>query len=112
MRPKLLAILIAASVALPFVLLADYAWMTAESSPAQHPADNYVVGDQIFNLGWPLTRVILGPALHGHYLTPNDHWWAIPSLDLLFLLQWIVWGQLVVWIIFLLKSRSRKLRRG
>jgi hypothetical protein len=107
MRARLLAILIAASVALPFVLLADLAWMTAETSPAPHSIDNYVVGDQIFSLGWPLTQVILRPAITGHHLTASDHWWAIPSLNLLFLLQWIVWGQIVLWIISFVKSRFR-----
>jgi hypothetical protein len=110
MRPNLLATLIATSAALPLILLADFAWMTAETSPAPHPIDNYVVGDQIFSLGWPLTQIILRPALSGHYLTTSDHWWAIPSLDLLFLLQWIIWGQVVVWIISFAKSIFRKCR--
>jgi hypothetical protein len=108
MRPRLLAILIAASAALPIILLADFIWMTAQTSPAPHPIDNYVVGDQLFSLGWPLTQIILAPAIHEHNLTPSDHWWAIPSLDLLFVLQWIVWGQLVVWSISFGKFLFRK----
>jgi hypothetical protein len=85
-------------LALLLLAFADYCWITAESSPSA--AESYFLGDAIFKLGWPLTQVIFTfPDWAGRDLIPADHVWAVPLVDILFITQWLVWAQLIIWLI-------------
>jgi hypothetical protein len=59
-------------------------------------AGEYAIGDFVYWLGAPLTCLLflyvklVGP------LTRENHWWAIPVMSGLFLLQWVIWAQLIV----------------
>ena len=90
------AALIAFIAALPFIVLASYSWVKAatdKSFPA-YEADHF--GDLIYLLGSPLTLVVLGiPYFTGLYLDHGFDWLWIPLVDSLFVLQWIVWSQLI-----------------
>jgi hypothetical protein len=47
-------------------------------------------------LGSPLTLLVLGlPYYAREYLDHNHDWFWIPLADLLFVLQWIIWSQLI-----------------
>ena len=87
---------IAVVSAIPFVALASYSWIRAttdQSFPA-YEADHF--GDMIYLLGSPLTLIVLGlPYYAGTFLKGSDNWWAIPLTDLLFVLQWVIWSQLI-----------------
>jgi hypothetical protein len=90
------AALIACIAALPFITLASYSWVKAatdKSFPA-YEADHF--GDLIYLLGSPLTLVVLGiPYYAGVYLDHGFDWFWIPLVDCLFVLQWMVWSQLI-----------------
>jgi hypothetical protein len=88
--------LIATGCALPFVLLAALMWIT--ESQKSYMGFGYQVGDSIFYLGAPLTLLQKVYVNHCGYLRASDHWWAIPAMGLLFIAQWIIWGQVIVWI--------------
>jgi hypothetical protein len=93
---------IAIGSAAPLVLLASFAWIKAgtDTTFPAYEADHF--GDFLYMLGSPLTWIVLGlPYYSGKYLKYSDNWWAIPLIDSLFFLQWIIWSQLV----------SRMLRR-
>jgi hypothetical protein len=49
--------------------------------------------------------VIKLPGYAGRYLTTKDDLWAIPLVSLLFVVQWVIWGQLLVLIIRGLRAR-------
>jgi len=89
---------------LPFVLLAGKMWDMA-GGPGSYMGFEYAIGDFIYWFGVPLTglRVIYtkcaGP------LHRADHWWAIPVMSGLFLLQWVIWAQLIVTV---MNVRRRK----
>ena len=54
----------------------------------------------IYMLGSPLTLIAVGPPLFaGRFLQYGDNWWAIPLIDTLFLLQWVIWSQLISLIV-------------
>ncbi len=58
------------------------------------------MGDMIFLMGAPLTQIVLKfPTYAGRYLQKTDDWWAIPSIILLFVLQWIIWSQAIALLI-------------
>jgi hypothetical protein len=90
------AAIIAVVLALPFVALASDAWIRAatdRSFPA-YEADHF--GDMIYFLGSPLTLIVLGlPYFAGVYLKHAHDWIWIPLIDLLFVLQWVIWSQLL-----------------
>jgi len=78
---------IAFLAALPFVLLASFCWLRGPED-----SEGYFFGDSIYLfLGAPLTLLVrtISP------LEPADDWWAIPLMDFLFFLQWIIWAQLI-----------------
>jgi hypothetical protein len=57
----------------------------------------------VYSLGFPLTYIVLGfPSYAGRLLEDGDNWWAIPLVDVLFVLQWVIWSQLL----------ARLIRRG
>jgi hypothetical protein len=96
MRLNKRAAIIAIVLALPFVTLASDAWIRAatdRSFPA-YEADHF--GDMIYFLGSPLTLIVLGlPYFAGVYLNHARDWLWIPLTDLLFVLQWVIWSQLL-----------------
>jgi|SRR5882724_5799307 len=94
--------LIAVGLALPFVSIATYLWLRAlgEGIHSARAIEIFFVGDFIYSFGFPLTYIVLIlPANAGKVLDPSDYWWAIPSIDALFILQWIIWSQLIVLLI-------------
>ena len=82
--------------ALPFVVLASFAWIKAVTDNSVPTYEVYLFGDLIYLLGSPLTLIVLGlPFYAGRYLSDSDNWWAIPLVDFLFVLQWVIWSQLI-----------------
>jgi hypothetical protein len=50
----------------------------------------------IYLLGSPLTMIVLGlPFYQGRCLCNGDMWWAIPAANSLFILQWVIWSQML-----------------
>jgi hypothetical protein len=94
------AIWIASIAALPFVALASWLWYVGATDRSM--PDAYISGDLIYMLGYPLTKIMW-------QFHPNDRdmWWAIPLADALFILQWIIWGQLIAYLIRLFKPKHR-----
>ncbi len=85
--------------AVPFVCLASYFWINARNMPGVS-FEWYWSGDLIYKFGFPLTAIVLYfPTYAGRYLTPDDHWWAIPLLNLLFIIQWVLWTHLISYLI-------------
>jgi hypothetical protein len=94
---------------LAFLLIAfaDYCWIAAGSSGGA--AEYYFLGDAIFKLGWPLTQVIFTfPEWAGRQLVVADHFWAIPLADILFIVQWLVGRELIIWFIRLWKRLQQR----
>jgi hypothetical protein len=87
---------IAVVAAIPFVALASHAWIKGATDNSFPHYEAYHFGDLIYMLGFPLTQVVLGfPHYAGRLLQDSDNWWAIPLIDILFVLQWIIWSQLI-----------------
>jgi hypothetical protein len=101
---------IAALGALPFVALATLAWIGGVSSSGANSVEAYFLGDVIYLVGSPLTLVVLRfHNLTGHVLTAGDDIWAIPLIDVLFIVQWIFWGQLILRIVRLFTGIRAKM---
>jgi hypothetical protein len=101
------AAVIAIAASIPFIALASYSWITAatdKSFPA-YEADHF--GDQIYALGSPLTLVVLGlPYYAGTSLNHRHDWLWIPLVGSLFVLQWIIWSQLIANLLQWLNPRA------
>ena len=84
---------------LPFVICGSFFWISA-GSVTDNPGmqlSGYELGDLLYQLGFPLTRFVLDFGKYaGRNLGPSDDLWAVPLVDILFILQWIIWGQLLV----------------
>lgn len=103
MKARIKATWIAGLCGLPFVLLASALWC-AEAGDS-YMGFGYVAGDKVFSLGFPLTALQF---VFGHYVRPlsaADHWWAIPVMSGLFLLQWIIWAQVIVTVMQFIRRR-------
>lgn len=96
-----------AALALPFIASASYVWLTAAKSYV-YIQDSYSVGDGIYALGAPLTLVVLGYGYLGPSFRAGDHWWAIPLANVLFVVQWIIWGQLIAHFLTPRKTPERE----
>lgn len=101
------AALLAVIFATPFVALGTLAWLTAwahdYSGPIAAMADNDA--GEFFLLGSPLTRLVLSfNEYAGRALQRSDDWWVLPLTIALFFIQWIIWAQLSVWLIRLVRS--------
>jgi hypothetical protein len=96
MKINVRAALTATACALPFVGLASHCWITAATRKHIMADDVYLFGDMIYLLGSPLTLIVMGlPFYAGRYLNDSDVWWAIPFTNGLFILQWVIWSQLI-----------------
>ena len=86
------AILLAA----PIILFASFIELVAMlGGDTAAKIDGHEIGDGLYLfLGCPLTRIINIFANPGG-LQDSDNWWAVPFLNVLFLLQWIIWAQLI-----------------
>lgn len=104
MRLSKFATRFAVVTSLPFVALASLCELVGTlSSDLMVKDDMYTYGDAIyFYLGYPLPRLLLIFVGHGG-LRDADSWWAVPLLDALLIIQWVVWAQLVVLINRMLK---------
>jgi hypothetical protein len=89
------AALIGILFALPFVVLASFAWIRGATDKTFPSFEAYFAGDMIYLLGAPATLVALIFPLFGHFFTDRDIWWAIPMMDILFFAQWVFWSQLL-----------------
>ncbi|HTS16709.1 MAG TPA: hypothetical protein VMP11_03980 [Verrucomicrobiae bacterium] len=97
--------LIAILVALPFVVMGSLSW--------GGPGEADFFSDAIYSLGLPLTQIVLGlPARLGRSLTRKDDLWALPLANLLFLVQWILWSQIVAFAVRPVKKVREKLESG
>jgi hypothetical protein len=98
------AMLVSILLSLPIVACASSLWILAGWAGSDQVL--YRLGDSIFTLGAPLTMLVLKfPDYAGRYLTSKDDLWAIPLIGLLFIMQWLIWGQLLVLIIRRLRAR-------
>src|SRR5919109_5232373 len=102
-KPTALAALLCAT---PFVALGTLGWLAAwarhYSGPIAAMADNDA--GMLFSLGSPLTLLVLNfNDYAGRPLSSSDDWWALPLSILLFFTQWILWSQIPVWFIRLLR---------
>jgi hypothetical protein len=94
-HPK--AAFIASISALPLMALATWFWMRAQE-PSGFSDMLYLMGDAGFQLGFPLTTIVylLFLAALGGAFTRESEVWALPLLNFAFLLQWIIWSQLII----------------
>lgn len=98
------ATLVALAVALPFVLAAGSMW--SAGAKAQEPGYySYFLGGLVYLLGSPLTLLIFLFIRFVRPLAAADNQWAIPVMSGLFMLQWIIWAQLIVTV---MNVRRRK----
>ena len=104
MKLRTKASLIALFCAVPFIVVATTFWHLENQKGFM--GYGYWVGDKIFHLGAPLTLLMDFYVHHTGPLKPSDDCWATPAMCILFIIQWIIWAQLIVWI------RQRRLRRG
>lgn len=95
----------------PFVALASICEIIASlTSNVIAKDDFYTYGDAIyFYFGYPLPRLLL-IFVGQHGLRDGDIWWAVPVLDALFVIQWIIWAQLIALIGGLFKYLKFKMR--
>jgi len=96
----------------PIMLLASFIAMVAMlSSSNEMKSDCYDLSDGLYLFfGYPLTRII-NIFAHPGGLNDKDNWWALPLLNLLFLLQWIIWAQMIALIGRFLLALSRPFAR-
>ena len=96
MKPRPKASIIAFLCALPFIGIAASYWHLESRNAFM--GYGYWLGDQIFNLGAPLTLLMDVYVHRAGPLKPADDRWAIPVMCILFVVQWIIWAQLILWI--------------
>ena len=92
------AAIIAAVSALPFVALGSYLWLSGvRYGVGTFEAENtFLLGDFVYMLGAPLTLLVWVPYLFfGHVLSVREYWLALPLVNILFMLQWVIWSQLL-----------------
>ncbi len=95
---------IAVISALPFIMLASYFWIKIYFSVrTTDQIAFYSISQIIFLLGSPLTLIyILSLKRLDKILTEllgnNLSFLVLPILNLLFLIQWIIWSQLIVYL--------------
>lgn len=91
--------LIAALVAMPFAISGGCIWRDGVAAVQSSDRSFYYydyLGTQAYLLfGFPLTLIAMH-VLPGFGF--DDHWWGIPTLSALVILQWIIWANLAVWI--------------
>jgi hypothetical protein len=99
MRFHIKAAIIAMLAALPIMTLATFFWIRARV-PSVYSDTIYSFGDTLFQLGFPLTTVLFTTLLDilGGKFTRESELWALPLMNIAFLLQWMIWSQLIVWI--------------
>jgi len=86
----------AIAMALPFILLESFMWLTAPSLDPVGRMEVYGCSDPMYHyLGGPLTHIVYVFTTDG-LLQTSDNWWALPLVDSLFVAQWIIWAQLIV----------------
>lgn len=94
-------------LALPFMFAASWFWFGGQK-PSVYSDALYSMGDAIFQLGFPLTTTLYYFLLKllGGTFTKESELWALPLINFAFLVQWIIWSQLIAW--FLGKRRKLK----
>ena len=80
---------------MPFMFMASWFWISAQK-PSVYSDVLYNMGDVIFQLGFPLTTLfyVLFLGFIGNF-TKKSEFWSLPIINILFLIQWIIWSQLV-----------------
>ena len=98
------AAIIGTILALPFMALASYFWILIffTSNPTDQVVSQWI-STAIFLLGSPLTLLyLLSLPFLDRFLTAflgnNLEFLVLPVFNLLFLLQWILWSQLIAFI--------------
>ena len=104
-RSHVTALLVSVLLSLPVICCASSLWILGGVAAGNYQV-LYDLGDWLFMLGYPLTMIVIKfPDYAGRYLTPKDDLWAIPLVSLLFVVQWVIWGQLIVAGIRRLRAR-------
>ena len=94
-RSRVTALLISVLLSLPVICCASSLWILGGA--AGNDQVLYSMGDSLYKLGYPLTMIVTKfPDYAGRYLTTKDDLWAIPLVSLLFVVQLVIWGQLIV----------------
>ena len=104
--------LVAIVIAVPIAGFGAYLWLVARAHDYKgvFGAEASEMGDLVFCLGSPLTQIVLKfPSYAGRYLEKGDDWWALPSIVFLFVLQWVLWSQLLVFALKLVESLALRL---
>lgn len=96
MSVRLKASLIAILAALPFVLLATHMWFRGNVDPFAYYV--FHLRDHIYMMGAPLTLLLPLYVHNVRSLELQDTWWGALVTGILFILQWVIWAQLIVWI--------------
>ena len=95
MKVRIVASLFAILLALPIVLTAGHMWRIAEG-PASYMGFEYAIGDFLYWLGAPLTALrVVYTSFYGPIQRENIPQ-AILVLDALFILQWLIWTQMII----------------
>jgi hypothetical protein len=98
MTIRLKATLGAVILSLPFVVKA--AWYAHAAATLDEPGYWYSYGAvMIYALGSPLTLLHIVFTRYVRPLRYDDNWWAIPVMSSLFILQWVIWAQCIVWLV-------------
>jgi hypothetical protein len=101
----IIASVITVALAVPFILFAARTW----ADPGMHDDD---IGDFIFGkMGAPLGDLSLKYyAAHYGYLSVEDNRWAIPLWSSIFLFQWLIWANLIVYFAGAVKRRASTMK--
>jgi len=102
------ATLVAVMISLPFVITAGYWAYKAGTLDTPGYYYSFAAGI-VYLLGSPLTLLLFVFIRCVRPLSYSDNWWAIPVMSCLFILQWVLWAQCVVWFV---KRRRGILRKG
>ena len=95
MRIRIVASLIAILLALPVILTAGHMWSIAEG-PTSYMGFEYAIGDFLYWLGAPLTALRVVYTSFCGPIQRQDIPQAILIMDALFLVQWLIWSQMIV----------------
>ena len=91
--------LITVLVALPFAVSGGCIWRdgvaAVQSTETSFYYYDFLGGAAYTFFGFPLTSIAL------RLISPlafDQHWWQLPTLSALVILQWIIWANLALWI--------------
>jgi hypothetical protein len=100
--------LIVALASLPFAFSGGFVWRDGVAiGQSREPSFYYadVMGTALYAfIGFPFRGILM------KILSPlrfEDHIWAIPLLSITVVVQWVLWANLVVWVVRCFKNRKK-----